>query len=202
MQPIKLYLILTDESYIEEYEQSKFLTMSKYCIEDYIIKPELLRENLASIENIDDKLVYLIDCRSVWQRHLIGEDQDITNYYLAYIDIEKENLESHKRLKDGAYITLSNRKQLFKLSDKKGAKIDLIRILNAIYELLLIYKANGQIPTKQEFMSEFGNFLGADLSAYHSNLSQALTNQPLEVNLKVFEEMKRITQDAHFETKK
>jgi len=80
----------------------------------------------------------------------------------------------------------------------KGAKIDLIRILNALYELKLILKENEQLLTKQEFMEALGEFLGVDLSKYHSNLSQALKNQPLEVNLKVFEKMKEATQKAHY----
>lgn len=97
--------------------------------------------------------------------------------------------------------TTQKEKPVFKLSDKKGAKIDLIRILNALYELRLIKKTDGQIPTKQEFIEKMGEYLGDDLSKYHSNLSQALQNQPLEVNLKVFDEMKEVTQKAHFQTK-
>lgn len=92
-------------------------------------------------------------------------------------------------------------KPVFKLSDKKGAKTDLIRVLNALYELRLFNKTDGQIPTKQEFIETMGEYLGVDLSKYHSNLSQALQNQPLEVNLKVFEEMKKATQKAHYQTK-
>lgn len=92
-------------------------------------------------------------------------------------------------------------KPIFKLSDKKGAKTDLIRVLNALYELRLFNKTDGQIPTKQEFIETMGEYLGVDLSKYHSNLSQALQNQSLEVNLKVFEEMKEATQKAHFQTK-
>jgi len=92
-------------------------------------------------------------------------------------------------------------KPIFKLSDKKGAKTDLIRVLNALYELRLFNKTDGQIPTKQEFIETMGEYLGVDLSKYHSNLSQALQNQPLEVNLKVFEEMKEAIQKAHYQTK-
>lgn len=99
------------------------------------------------------------------------------------------------------YTTTPKANPIFKLSDKKGAKTDLIRVLNALYELRLFNKTDGQIPTKQEFIETMGEYLGIDLSKYHSNLSQALQNQPLEVNLKVFEEMKEATQKAHYQTK-
>lgn len=97
--------------------------------------------------------------------------------------------------------TTPKAKPVFKLSEKKGAKTDLIRVLNALYELRLFNKTDGQIPTKQEFIETMGEYLGVDLSKYHSNLSQALQNQPLEVNLKVFEEMKKAMQNAHYQTK-
>ena len=77
----------------------------------------------------------------------------------------------------------------------------MIRVLNALYELRFFNKTDGQIPTKQEFIETMGEYLGVDLSKYHSNLSQAMQNQPLEVNLKVFEEMKKVTQSAHYQTK-
>lgn len=108
---------------------------------------------------------------------------------------------SHQYLVSILDTTTQKAKPVLKLSDKKGAKTDLIRVLNALYELRLFNKTDGQIPTKQEFMETLGEYLGVDLSKYHSNLSQALQNQPLEVNLKVFEDMKEATQKAHFQTK-
>jgi hypothetical protein len=108
--------------------------------------------------------------------------------YLKFLSIENNT-------------TTPKAKPVFKLSDKKGAKTDLIRVLNALYEIRLFNKTDGQIPTKQEFFETMGEYLGVDLSKYHTNLSQALQNQPLEVNLKVFEDMKEATQNAHYQTK-
>lgn len=90
----------------------------------------------------------------------------------------------------------------FKLSDKKGSKTDLIRILNAIYELRMIEKPDGQIPSKEKFMKQAGNFFGTDLSKYDSDLSQAFNNTALEANLKIFEDMINITKDKHSTIKK
>jgi hypothetical protein len=115
---------------------------------------------------------------------------EIKTHYIQSLISKIENL-----------TTTPKTKPVFKLSEKKGAKTDLIRVLNALYELRLFNKTDGQIPTKQEFIETMGEYLGVDLSKYHSNLSQALQNQPLEVNLKIFEEMKEATQKAHYQTK-
>jgi hypothetical protein len=82
-------------------------------------------------------------------------------------------------------------KARFELSDKKGAKINLIRILNSVYELQIIQMPNSQIPSKEEFMNIAGEFFGVDLSKYDVNLSQAYNNGTLESNIAIFEEMKK-----------
>jgi hypothetical protein len=58
-------------------------------------------------------------------------------------------------------------------------------------------KADGQFPTKAEFMVTVGGFFGLNLSNYHVNLSQALNNQSIEANLEVFKEMIAKTKKAH-----
>jgi len=97
--------------------------------------------------------------------------------------------------------TNSPTKRIFQLSQRKGSKTDLIRILNAVYELRLIDKVNEQTPSKQEFMEALGNFFGIDLSHYHTNLSQAQKNQGEDVNIKIFEEMIAITKKANSSNK-
>ncbi len=107
------------------------------------------------------------------------------------IDIE---LEFSKKFEIGKQPILE---QVFKLSERTGAKIELIRILNAVYELRLIESLKGEIPSKKDFMNVMGLVFGIDLSNYASNLSQSLKNQPLEVNLKVFAEMEEIVKKNH-----
>ena len=46
-------------------------------------------------------------------------------------------------------------------------------------------------------MEAFGEFLNVDLSSNSSHFNQALA-QPLEVNLQVFEEMKKAIQKLHY----
>jgi hypothetical protein len=93
-------------------------------------------------------------------------------------------------------------KQAFQLRKKQGAKTDLIRILNAVYELKMFEMTDGQIPSKEMFMKQAGEFFGTDLSKYDIDLSQALNNTSLEANLKVFEQMKEVTQNSHYIGKK
>lgn len=90
----------------------------------------------------------------------------------------------------------------FKLSDKKGIKTDIIRVLNAMYEMRMIVKNDGQSTTKEEFMNQMGEFFGTDLSKYDNDLSQALNNTSIEANIKVFDDMKEITQNSHYLKKK
>lgn len=115
---------------------------------------------------------------------------EIKIHYIKSLISQIENLSTTPKIKP-----------VFKLSEKKGAKTDLIRVLNALYELRMFNKTDGQMPTKKEFIETMGEYLGVDLSKYHANLSQALQNQPLEVNIKVFEDMKKATQKAHYQTK-
>ncbi|MBO0938701.1 hypothetical protein J2I47_19275 [Fibrella sp. HMF5335] len=79
----------------------------------------------------------------------------------------------------------------FKLSDRTGARSDLIRILNVLYDLRLVTEQNGDLPTKKVFVQRVGGLLGIDEKSYHQVLQQA-HRQSETVNLRVFSEMKEI----------
>ena len=158
-----------------------------------------VKQHIETLATVKDKIIYLTEMKTDFLQNKSGWDLDIGTPFDRKCELEIKKLNEVLKLK--AHATTPNAKPVFKLSDKKGAKTDLIRVLNALYELRLFNKTDGQIPTKQEFIETMGEYLGVDLSKYHSNLSQALQNQPLEVNLKVFEEMKEATQKAHYQTK-
>lgn len=165
---------------------------------------EAIKTELATIEAPTEKHKFLMNLLFDYTAKAYEIDELEHEYYesiglVQWIKTELRRCEYKQKLETAT--TIAKAKPVFKLSDKKGAKIDLIRVLNALYELRLFNKTDGQIPTKQEFIETMGEYLGVDLSKYHSNLSQALQNQPLEVNLKVFEEMKEATQNAHYQTK-
>lgn len=158
-----------------------------------------VKQHIETLTTVKDKILYLTEIKTDFLQNKSSWDLDLGTPFDRKCELEIKKL--NEVLKLEAHTTTPKAKPIFKLSDKKGAKTDLIRVLNALYELRLINKTDGQIPTKQEFIETMGEYLGVDLSKYHSNLSQALQNQPLEVNLKVFEEMKEATQKAHYQTK-
>jgi hypothetical protein len=96
-------------------------------------------------------------------------------------EIEQKNDSSHTL--DGKPLNT------FALSTKNGAKTDLVRLLNAIYQLKLIHTKDGMLPTKDEFMRSFGEFLGTDLEGYSTMLSRAVHSTGVEANMKVFREL-------------
>lgn len=158
-----------------------------------------VKQHIETLATVKDKILYLTEIKTDFLQNKSGLDLDIGTPFDRKCELEIKKL--NEVLKLEAHTTTPKAKPVFKLSEKKGAKTDFIRVLNALYELRLFNKTDGQIPTKQEFIETMGEYLGVDLSKYHSNLSQALQNQPLEVNLKVFEEMKEATQKAHYQTK-
>lgn len=158
-----------------------------------------VKQHIETLATVKDKILYLTEMKTDFLQNKSGWDLDIGTPFDRKCELEIKKL--NEILKLEAHTTTPKAKPVFKLSEKKGAKTDLIRVLNALYELRMFNKTDGQIPTKQEFIETMGEYLGVDLSKYHSNLSQALQNQPLEVNLEVFEEMKKATQKAHYQTK-
>lgn len=165
---------------------------------------EAIKTKLTTIKAPTEKHKFLMNLLFDYTAIAYEIDELEHEYYesigfVRWIKIELSRSKYEQKLE--AHTTTPKAKPVFKLSEKKGAKTDLIRVLNALYELHLINKTDGQIPTKQEFIETMGEYLGVDLSNYHSNLSQALQNQSLEVNLKIFEDMKEATQKAHYQNK-
>lgn len=155
------------------------------------------QEAASKIENLQDRLHFLKQRKKEYDQYnaegLNWDLGDKSKQYQLEIDHVQDLIKSQQQAKGKPMFLLSN--------SKKGSKIDLIRILNALYELRLITKPDGQIPSKSEFMQAFGDFIGEDLKGYHSNLSQAFQNQPLEANLKVFNQMIETTKKAHHTSK-
>lgn len=159
-----------------------------------------VKQHIETLTNVKDKISYLTEIKTDYLQNRSSWD------FLGFeTPFEKQCELEIKKLKDNlkleAETTTSKATPIFKLSGKRGAKMDLIRVLNALYELRLFEKTDGQIPSKLEFFETMGEYLGVDLSKYHTSLSQALQNQRLEVNLKVFEDMKEVTKNAHYQTK-
>jgi len=161
---------------------------------------EAIKVKLQTIETATEKQKYLMNLLFDYSAKAFEIDELERKYYesMGFVQWIKTELSrcEYEQTVEAATTTLKT-KPVFKLSEKKGAKIDLIRVLNALHELRLFNKTDGQIPSKELFMKQSGEFFGIDLSKYDTDLSQALNNTSLEANLKVFEEMKTVTIKSH-----
>lgn len=78
------------------------------------------------------------------------------------------------------------------LTDEKGAKIDIIRVMNVLYELGKFRGKGGAKLTKKEFFITMGKAINVDLSNYDKDLSRSTSDSTkLEKHLRVFDEMKQ-----------
>ena len=78
------------------------------------------------------------------------------------------------------------------LNKAKGQKIDLIRVLNAMFEMGCFKGKDGAKLTKKDFFTEMGCILHIDLSDYDKDLSRSMSDSTkLDKHLKVFEDMKQ-----------
>lgn len=82
------------------------------------------------------------------------------------------------------------------LNKAKGQKIDLIRVLNVMFEQGRFKGKDGSKLTKKEFFTEIGHTLHVDLSVYDKDLSSSMSDgSKLEKHLKTFDDMKQIMTD-------
>ena len=78
------------------------------------------------------------------------------------------------------------------LTDEKGAKIDIIRVLNVQYELGMFHGKDGAKLLKKDFFTTMGKAINKDLSNYDKDLSRSTSDSTaLEKHLRIFVEMKK-----------
>ena len=84
------------------------------------------------------------------------------------------------------------------LVQKRGNKIDLIRIANAIYELGMVEHKNGGKLTKQDFFAAIGKAFNIDLSNYAKDLSTSMSaSVGYEAQTQIFDNLKRKFQEIY-----
>ena len=78
------------------------------------------------------------------------------------------------------------------LSTAKGQKIDMIRVLNAMYEQGRFLGKDGSKLKKKDYFVAMGRSMNVDLSDYDKDLSRSMSDSTkLEKHTKVFDEMKQ-----------
>jgi len=153
-----------------------------------------VKRHIDTLKTAKEKIMYLQEAKTEYlQNQTTINIPSFVPSFDKKCDIEingiREAMQLEEQLKgqpEAHTTTIPN--PSFKLSET-GSKIDLIRVLVALHELELFEKVNGKELTKKEFMKTMGDYLGVDLSNFHSNLSQALQTQPKDVNLKIFKEL-------------
>ena len=76
------------------------------------------------------------------------------------------------------------------LNSRKGTKLDLIRVVNVLYELGFFLDETGNKIPKKTVFTTIGKALNIDLSAYDKDLSRSLSDSTaLEKHQKIFHDM-------------
>jgi hypothetical protein len=159
---------------------------------------EKVREHLKTLQTVKEKIEFLTEMQTSFRQDKNSWELPIGTPFDEQCELEIKKLEKLFKLEHG---TPAKAKQAFLLANKKGARIDLIRILHAVYELKFFVMSDGQIPSKGLFMKEAGEFFGVDLSSYDTDLSQALNNTSIEANRKIFEQMAGTIEKGHYTSK-
>lgn len=82
------------------------------------------------------------------------------------------------------------------LSNKKGTKIDFIRVMNAWYECGKVEDVKGGKPTKIEFFTWIGRLFNIDLSDYDKDLSNSMASSvAYDKQTRIFDELKEKQQE-------
>lgn len=161
-----------------------------YPTPEYLDRKFTWPDVLARLEERPDykeKVKYLIDISTEYG-HLDVDGQHTNDTFVKHCELEIGKLKATEQLQSEVSI-----KSTFRVSEKQGARTNLIRIFNALHSLKFITNLKGEYPNKVEFMKTFGGFLNIDLSNYDTDLSQAFERGNLEPNLKVFQDMIEFT---------
>ena len=82
------------------------------------------------------------------------------------------------------------------LAERKGLRIDIIRVLNVLYDLAFFTGKEGKRISKKDYMVTMGNAINIDLTNYDKDISRALSDSTaLEKHLKIFKDMQQRMKD-------
>lgn len=135
--------------------------------------PDLFMQDLA---NFDMDIQNLIEEKKAEKREAERREAEKR-------EAEKNKTEQEPEIQDSG----------FRLTKKKGAKADLLRVLNALYELNFFADKDNN-TRKVQFMKAFGKLINEDFANYDSDLSQAYKAK-LEANLEIFDKLKKKATD-------
>ena len=144
--------------------------------------PEAMYEEwLENRDHFVTKLLYMHIPREVLWRFISG-----IAFYETMTAREKAISEEKKQTE------MCDEESPVQLSTAKGQKIDMIRVLNVMFEQGRFKGKDGAKLTKKDFFTEMGHTLHVDLSDYDKDLSRSMSDSTkLEKHTKPFEDMKQ-----------
>jgi len=145
--------------------------------------PEAMYEEwLENRERFVTKLLYMHIPREVLWRFISG---------IAFYETMTARNKAYEEQTQHEVAKADDESPVF-LSTAKGQKIDLIRIINVMYEQGRFKGKGGEKLTKKEVFTTIGKALNLDLSDYDKDLSRAMSDSTkLEKHTRVFEDMKQ-----------
>lgn len=146
------------------------------------------KEHVDSLPDFRSRLLYLVDISTKYEQEILDVGEHLSNFGQK-CKLEINSLKEQQAL---AAMRSPYEGDVY-LSKQRGKRIDLIRVINAMYELRFFHDKDEQIPTKEIVMKSIGKALGVELATYDSDLSQAFTSGNIENNISIFEQMSKIT---------
>lgn len=152
----------------------------------------LRKQSISGVRNYLREQQFETDAEKYWTFAYIvtlideSEEEDTSlrrckQELMRIIDPMKEQFDSHTQ---GEY------KSPVYLAERRGSKIDIIRVFNVLYELATFTGEGGNPISKKEFMTTMGKAINVDLSNYDKDLSRALSDSTaLDKHLKIFKDM-------------
>ncbi len=84
------------------------------------------------------------------------------------------------------------------LNKKKGNKLDIIRVFNALYELGKFVDDKGDKLTKKDYFIAVGEFMNVDLEHYDKDLSNSMSSSvAYDKQTRIYDEMKEKHQEIY-----
>ncbi len=115
----------------------------------------------------------------------------------------KADAEAYRKLKTEPNVEESENKEnglrdknKIRWRQKKGDKIDLIRVIIALYDSKIFEDENGSVPTQEQVIKAFGQFLDIDLANYETDLSNGFMSK-IETNVSIFDKMQKAITKRH-----
>ena len=177
---------LTESQLLQIFNKAYNIYDEVRCVK---VKISSVQKHLDGFEFSDDSEKYIVF--SVVQNMIKQFGSQDVSLLRCNREIERRLLPLHNELApDTNNVEAQKAGSKVFLNSQKGKKLDLIRIINVMYELDFFKNESQNKITKKEVFETLGNFLNIDLSRFQNDLSRSLTDSTaLEKHLKVFEDM-------------